>query len=159
MELLIFDFVSRIKCSCLLLTFCLPSDERDSIYKTYLSGLTECTAPASDKVVFDWSIGKWDNDPDVIDRYIVYWFPYENEKAKTDKIFEIKQWDRQPNAGRFDDYEDVMVAENKKDDDFMYIGPCFTLMSRTTGLNVPLLVSLPIDSIVKCIQSLQLCHK
>ena len=102
------------------------SAERDSTRKTHVLGLTECTAPASDKVVFNWSIGKWDNDPDVIDRYIVYWFPYENEKAKTDKIFEIKQWDRQPNAGRFDDYEDVMVAENIKDDDFMYIGSCFT---------------------------------
>ena len=101
----------------------IPESEKEcNPIVAFVKGLTECTAPASDTVMFNWSIGKWDNDPDVIDRYIVYWFPYDNEKAKTDKIFQIKQWDRPSNAGRFDDYEDVMEAENKNDADFMYTG-------------------------------------
>ena len=101
----------------------IPESEKEcNPIVAFVKGLTECTAPASDTVMFNWSIGKWDNDPEVIDRYIVYWFPYDNEKAKTDKIFQIKQWDRPSNAGRFDDYEDVMEAENKKDNDFMYTG-------------------------------------
>ena len=74
-------------------------------------------------MILNWSVGKWDNDPDVIDRYVVYWFPYDDEKAKADKIFQIQQWNKPSNGGRYEDYTDVMVDENKKDDDFMYAGP------------------------------------
>jgi len=81
-----------------------------------------CAPSSANSVDVYWSITKrWQFDPEVIDKFIISWFPYETENEQADERFKLIGIDRGSITGGSMDYEDLMAETSLRDPAFEYI--------------------------------------
>ena len=80
-----------------------------------------CTV-TSDSIYVSWKITpRWEGNPKVINKFVVSWFPYQDEHEQSSRRMELYTKERSTQSGsQVTDYELLTEEEHKEDPNFLY---------------------------------------